>query len=115
MGMNYYIDETRPCPNCDRDHSCQVHIGKSSAGWKFLFAAEAIDDKLDDEISVEDFRQLLKYQTIRDEYGEEISYEDFWKMVEDKQKEKLNRPEREEYRSYYIFKDGYEFMKGYFS
>lgn len=111
MGMNYYADTTRPCPNCDRDHDCQTHIGKSSAGWKFLFSTE-FHDGLEEEITFEGFKEWLADKTIRDESGEEITHKDFWAKVESKEKE-ANDHLRDV--QYCINVDGYAFMRGYFS
>lgn len=37
MGTNYYTAEKPPCDACKRPHE-QLHIGKASGGWEFLFA-----------------------------------------------------------------------------
>lgn len=37
MGTNYYAQDKDPCPTCHREWP-SLHIGKSSMGWKFLFA-----------------------------------------------------------------------------
>lgn len=40
MGMNYYAEGMVECHNCGGKHICKngIHLGKSSAGWRFLFA-----------------------------------------------------------------------------
>ena len=40
MGMNYYAEGMVECYNCGEKHICKngIHLGKSSAGWRFLFA-----------------------------------------------------------------------------
>lgn len=112
MGMNYYADTTRPCPNCDRDHDCQTHIGKSSMGWKFLFST-AFHDGLEEELTFEGFKEWLIDKTIRDEYGEEVSPKEFWDKVKSKQGDRSHRTG--EYQQYYIYIGEYEFMRGEFS
>ena len=55
----------------------KIHIGKSSAGWEFLF-------NLNDKQYYHDKESLiayLKYETIEDEYGREITFDDFWNKV----------------------------------
>ena len=58
MGMNYYTEGMVECHNCGEEHLCKngVHLGKSSAGWRFY-----------------------------DECGERVSHKDFWEMVAKKQ------------------------------
>lgn len=61
----------------------RVHIGKSSAGWKFLF------NKNEKEwSSFEEYKTWINQFEIRSEYSEDISHEDFWRKVENKQKDK---------------------------
>lgn len=108
MGTNYYADEMKPCPNCDREHMCQSHIGKSSGGWKFLFSTEGDFE----ELNFASFKQWLEGRTIRNEYDEEITHKEFWEMVERKQKEARDHLSDT---AHCVILDGYAFMKGYFS
>lgn len=108
MGTNYYVDETRPCPNCDREHICQTHIGKASGGWKFLFSSDG-DFEL---TSFDNFRKFLEDKEIRDEYDEPVTHKEFWEIVRIKQKESNDHLADSQY---CIVLDGYAFMKGYFS
>jgi hypothetical protein len=78
MGTNYYLREDI-CDTCNRYR--EVHIGKSSVGWKFTF------NVINDVKSYQDIKILLKELTdgkskIFDEYNEEIKYEDFINIVE---------------------------------
>lgn len=59
----------------------RVHVGKSSAGWQFLFNHNNWEyfDK-----SLESLEAFLMACDIEDEYGEPISYKDFWDMVDAK-------------------------------
>lgn len=89
MGTNYYAVEKKFSL-----HRNIIHIGKSSAGWKFLFHGyqnyEYAWDKSPINLnSLEDWKKFLmnKEYGILDEYDEEISYEDFFKKVEEKQTE----------------------------
>ena len=61
MGTNYYLIKEKHCDHCKHTHREKKHIGKSSAGWKFLFfAGTAVNFKLmlkhilDDEYRIED-------------------------------------------------------------
>lgn len=85
MGTNYYKESgTRErCPQCHTvlKEPERVHIGKSSMGWKFLFAS------VGDITSYREWLVLLNCPdvVIRDEYGETITLEDFKAMVQNKQ------------------------------
>jgi len=89
MGTNYYAVKKKPSL-----YNGALHIGKSSAGWKFLFRGYQ-DEELNygaDRLninSIEDWKKYLKENNvvILDEYDREISYDDFFKLVEEKQKE----------------------------
>jgi len=63
----------------------KVHIGKSSAGWQFLF------DHNNDKYYNRDKQSLKKYLAkceIFDEYGRPITVKDFWQMVENKKNDR---------------------------
>lgn len=89
MGTNYYAVKKKPSL-----YNLAIHIGKSSAGWKFLFRGYQ-DEKFNYGIyrlninSIEDWKKYLKENNvvILNEYDEEISYDNFFKLVEEKQKE----------------------------
>lgn len=74
-----------------------IHIGKSSGGWKFLFNKNEREWS-----SFEEYKTWINQFEIRSEYGEDISYEDFWQKVENKQKDKSSIP-------YCTDLDGYDF------
>ena len=80
--MNYYtrIDE---CKHCERYE--EIHLGKSSYGWRFSFQYN--EGKYYKSIS--EMKKWLKDKTIYNENQEEISQIEFWEMVKSKQKEKL--------------------------
>ena len=69
MGTNYYLDH----PQFDE----LLHIGKSSAGWRFIF--QQINGIAE---SSADWRTLTKQGHIIDEYDKPIDYEVFWSLVE---------------------------------
>lgn len=94
MGTNYYAVRNRPTTEEP------IHIGKSSAGWKFHFQShyEVYHDppvvwNTYDQV----YEWLRKYTVesdqyvIMDEYDEIISFDNFIKLVEDKQSE--NNPD----------------------
>lgn len=78
-----------------------IHIGKSSAGWKFLFN----HNDWQYFTNIQEMKDWLKEQEIESEYGEVMSFEEFWKMVEQKQKVQS----RITGKNWYVFKEGYEF------
>ena len=89
MGTNYYVIKRKPSL-----HPSAIHIGKSSAGWKFLFrgyldSEEGFNDEKLNIVSVEDWEKYLDNNEliILDEYDCPISYEEFFAMVERKQTE----------------------------
>jgi hypothetical protein len=85
MGTNYYL-RMNICSNCGRYD--ELHIGKSSGGWRFMFHGYR---ELSDEVKFSSYSDLLQilntgnYQ-IYDEYQELISISDFLSMVKEKQK-----------------------------
>ena len=113
MGTNYYVVSTKPTVH----HP--IHIGKSSAGWKFLFhSVNAYDNYISDDPlnNFPQWKKFLEEQTsngnivIMNEYDEIVSLDEFLNMVEKKQRE--NNPDDFIY-CYNI--DGYRFEDGEFS
>lgn len=90
MGTNYYLAKNAPTSNSP------LHIGKASAGWKFLFH-EPFSYDIDDGYEIHTFDQWKKYiedhvnvrktHSIVDEYDDVVTPEWFFEMVESKQKE----------------------------
>lgn len=80
MGTNYYL-EAEPCAHCGRGDT-QVHIGKSSVGWPFLFAPNAERDIS----SWRDWRKFLSQpinaDRIKSEYGDRVTLAAFICCVE---------------------------------
>lgn len=58
----------------------EIHIGKSSSGWRFLFNHQG-----EKWIDFADFKKLVSQFEIYDEYGTEYSQEEFWALVEKQQ------------------------------
>jgi hypothetical protein len=86
MGTNYYVrhEACRECGRCAED----IHIGKSSMGWKFLFAP--LERRDDDGIySWKQWREYLVGKKIVDEHGRGISLPAFIDLVESKQNDGL--------------------------
>ena len=114
MGTNYYLRENF-CTVCMRFD--QRHIGKSSAGWKFLFH---VTDKIDvDEWKAKtlQYRNWSDEEGIFDEYGKQVSYDDLWKLVEDKQSEKAHFEvaEGHHHKGAWLDENGYNVTKHEFS
>lgn len=60
-----------------------IHIGKRSGGWKFLFNHQ--DGKYFDPHHQESLKAWLNdpHYKIVDEYGEEFTFDEFWQMTRD--------------------------------
>ena len=70
MGIYFYV----------RKGETSVHIGKSSAGWKFLFAPHP---ELYDQTKASINRYLkLNKENFIDEYGEKVDLKEFWEDIE---------------------------------
>lgn len=113
MGTNYYVVKNEPTVYNP------IHIGKSSAGWKFLFhSVDACDNYISNEPlnTFSRWNEFLKEQisngnvVIKNEYDENVSLEEFLKWVEIQQSE--NNPD-DFTCSENI--DGYRFANGKFS
>ena len=73
MGTNYYIRTviTKSCETCGKGQEYEeMHIGKSSMGWKFKFNANSTSCH-----SIRDMVELIEENEgfIFDEYGNEVS------------------------------------------
>ena len=80
MGTNYYTPADPPCEHCGRGGE-ELHIGKASMGWQFLFAPYP-------ELGLTSWaawQEFLKDKTIRNEYGQEWSLDDLIGLVKSKQ------------------------------
>ena len=78
MGTNYYT-KVNFCTKCKRGE--EIHLGKSSAGWKFAFQYNGQKFYKD----IKEMKEWLKGKVIKNEYGERVSNKSFWKLVESKQ------------------------------
>ena len=113
MGTNYFVVSTKPTV-------CHpIHIGKSSAGWKFLFHRVDVWDNYFSNDPLNTFPQWKKFlekQTangnivIMNEYDKVVPLDEFLRMVEEKQSE--NNPDDFTYADNI---DGYRFTGGEFS
>ena len=80
MGTNYYI-KPNVCPTCGRGDT-EIHLGKSSFGWKFSFQYNGGQYYK----NVEEMKTWLRGKQIWDEYGHKVTKKEFWEMIEAKQK-----------------------------
>lgn len=85
MGTNYYV-KMKACPHCGRGGE-DLHIGKSSGGWKFLFQRH-------DDMGLDSARIWFDFlaapdRIIVDEYGQNVAFDDFKSLVERKQDDRL--------------------------
>ena len=105
MGTNYYL-RYNICKHCSRFD--QLHIGKNSFGWKFLFSINENHKNVDDWLN--DMKNS-KYK-IFDEYDNRISYHDFVCVIQNKELE----PSRIiEYPKDFTSDGKYDYSKGEFS
>lgn len=83
MGTNYYV-HTPTCANaCEHcSASEQLHLGKSSMGWRFIFQAEP-EWPRDQAYSL--WLERAKTGEIRDEYGQPITLDDLLAFIATKQ------------------------------
>lgn len=109
MGTNYYW-VANACTHCGRGE--EVHIGKSSVGWKFLFHGGDLYE-IGDVCSFQEWKKVFKgCGYIKDEYEDCVSVKEFVEMVEKKQ----SSGEHEDpcaggclSMRYWTDKDGYDF------
>lgn len=86
MGTNYYAVKKKPTIREP------LHIGKSSAGWKFLFQEVNKYNDFDEDLEIHTYKQWKDFLenndeiVILNEYDEEISVKEFLQLVEKKQK-----------------------------
>lgn len=104
MGTNYYLKVKDPCPTCNREFDDgKLHIGKSSAGWRFLFFEGFA------KTPAAAFLRIRESDgKIINEYGENVSADDLIKLIESK-KDQDSGSEFEH------LVEGYRFMSRIFS
>lgn len=118
MGTNYYLVKRKP--------SIQepIHIGKSSAGWLFLFQYQNLE-WLDTPVHWNSYKELKEYLNkyatgkrkpymIINEYDEEVSFKEFIDMVDKKQNDKTCLSNKDNF-TYCNNVDGYRFTYNDFS
>ena len=111
MGTNYYAVRNKPTTQEP------IHIGKSSAGWLFCFQRHN-DTWSDPPVVWNTWTQIktwLKENTVDktdyviiDEYDEVITLDDFIEMVEEKQRDKFCKANKDNF-TYSDNVDGYRF------
>lgn len=93
MGTNYYL-RTDVCQHCKRaEHA--IHVGKSSAGWPFLFRGyrrwppDGVPHPITSAKEWEKFirRAVEDGAELYDEYGQEQDVAEFWEFVASKKSE----------------------------
>lgn len=83
MGTNYYL-RNNICEKCDLYD--ELHIGKSSAGWRFSFRAYLDPDDVPDGKIIQniyDWKRVIDQEDcqIFDEYGDFHTKESFYSLV----------------------------------
>lgn len=66
------------------EREAEVHIGKSSCGWQFLFHLGIRKYTCGQSLKREDIDKWLRSGIIVDEYEDEISADKFWQLVDTK-------------------------------
>jgi hypothetical protein len=84
MGTNYYA-RVNHCDKCNRGDD--LHIGKSSFGWKFSFRGHR--DHAPPLTTEQAWRDFLREHPIFDEYGDRVEYDEFWKRAINKERSEL--------------------------
>ena len=69
------------------ERKSEIHIGKSSHGWQFLFNLGIRNYTHGQSLKKEDIDKWFRSGVIFDEYGDEISVDDFWELVDYKKDE----------------------------
>lgn len=64
------------------EEKSEIHIGKSSHGWQFLFNLGIRNYIHGQSLKKEDIDKWFRSGIIVDEYGDEISVDDFWALVD---------------------------------
>lgn len=64
------------------EEKSEIHIGKSSYGWQFLFNLGIRNYTHGQSLKKEDIDKWFRSGVIFDEYGDEISVDDFWALVD---------------------------------
>lgn len=64
------------------ERKSEIHIGKSSHGWQFLFNLGIRNYTHGQSLKKEDIDKWFRSGVIFDEYGDEISVDDFWALVD---------------------------------
>ncbi len=110
MGTNYYT-RYNICESCGRYD--EFHIGKSSAGWTFIFQAQ------EDEINIKSYKEWVKFLSnkgikIFNEYNRKISLKKFKELIEAKKLEKHNHA-KEYPEGHFLDEEGNSFSEGEFS
>lgn len=82
----------------------RIHVGKRSAGWRFLFN----HNDWEYYNSIQELKDWTRTVQLETEYGELLTWEDFWEDVEACQQ--TQKPHSGTYDPrWYIVKEGYEF------
>ena len=114
MSTNYYL-RYNICECCNRFD--EIHIGKSSYKWRFLF--RGYDDFSPVLQTYDQWFEFIGDQLYRDtaeivnEYGKIVQFGDFVEMVEDKQKDPENKIHN--FDNNYVDVRGYNFSNREFS
>lgn len=111
MGTNYYMmkkefkDIYKKMSDKEKNYyfdKLVIHVGKASAGWKFLFSFNEWIN------SYKDLINLLNDYSLYDEYGDEVSTIEFTHIVNSKQD--MQKHEHDSF----LEIDGYDFCRGEF-
>ena len=106
MGTNYYALVEQDNPIFPRK---LVHIGKSSAGWKFIF--DCSHGYYND---IGEFMSFIADKEILDEYDERVDKGNFLARILEKQTQRSHVLSCPEHKTCYMDKYGFEFCRNEF-
>lgn len=107
MGTNYYL-KSIACKTCGHSQT-ELHIGKSSMGWKFLFNGNDFYRSNFDSW-MEEFKHPNKQ--IYDENNQKLTLEEFLDIVEKKSEGKCHLDSN--FPAFYQDEKGYDFCRNEF-
>lgn len=87
MGTNYYVNRGILTSLVRREVRERTHLGKSSAGWKFIHKA---DPRWPQEDARQTWLTIASAGIIRDEYGTMFSLDELVRLIEAKQSQPLS-------------------------
>lgn len=99
MGTNFYWLKEKEVPFIFNEEIMlfeKKHIGKRSAGWRFIFDGTFLLNEKGETLDI----NKIKDGIIIDEYGRSYSYSEFLQLVEETYNNKNNKEPMDSFRGY---------------